>query len=448
MNYYELLNIARDSNSNDIKRAYFSAVKLHSPDADPEGFKSIRIAYETLSDHKKRCEYDAYFIADGGGAIAASIQNDLLSARALIRENKYKQAEELLTGLSVQNPGSAEVKRLLAEVLWHVKKSVSAEKLCDELLEKNPSDCDTLLLRAQIAVSKGHTTKADNFFNDTVTAAPHNSRAWIAYMHYALKHRKEKVLLIFHRAMEQNINMFSDEYSFYLVGAYDAGLFNNKHKLDYYNKFAEFFINDKASDEDTYWHIMELMPGIIEKEELLPFVEKILPALENSKYRQKDDKDEEDGFRCIRAAVLIHKLRLDKRIHDVFTDLTGFILAGDKDKNEQLSMECYIVFNVSELRPSLKILKNEYPECFKLNQLFYLDVLNEKKIDFLENKYYGVLKKIRREVKGEPDYQDNDDDYDEIDEATPIVRESPKVGRNDPCPCGSGKKYKKCCGRN
>ncbi|MCS2677438.1 SEC-C metal-binding domain-containing protein [Bacteroides ovatus] len=22
------------------------------------------------------------------------------------------------------------------------------------------------------------------------------------------------------------------------------------------------------------------------------------------------------------------------------------------------------------------------------------------------------------------------------------------VGRNDPCPCGSGKKYKKCCGRN
>jgi preprotein translocase subunit SecA len=29
-----------------------------------------------------------------------------------------------------------------------------------------------------------------------------------------------------------------------------------------------------------------------------------------------------------------------------------------------------------------------------------------------------------------------------------IVREEPKVGRNDPCPCGSGKKYKKCCGAN
>jgi preprotein translocase subunit SecA len=30
---------------------------------------------------------------------------------------------------------------------------------------------------------------------------------------------------------------------------------------------------------------------------------------------------------------------------------------------------------------------------------------------------------------------------------TTIRRETVKVGRNDPCPCGSGKKYKKCCGR-
>ncbi len=31
---------------------------------------------------------------------------------------------------------------------------------------------------------------------------------------------------------------------------------------------------------------------------------------------------------------------------------------------------------------------------------------------------------------------------------TTIRRDGPKVGRNDPCPCGSGKKYKNCCGRN
>ena len=30
----------------------------------------------------------------------------------------------------------------------------------------------------------------------------------------------------------------------------------------------------------------------------------------------------------------------------------------------------------------------------------------------------------------------------------PIVNSGPKIGRNDPCPCGSGKKYKNCCGKN
>ena len=29
----------------------------------------------------------------------------------------------------------------------------------------------------------------------------------------------------------------------------------------------------------------------------------------------------------------------------------------------------------------------------------------------------------------------------------PVRLDQPKVGRNDPCPCGSGKKFKKCCGR-
>jgi len=37
-----------------------------------------------------------------------------------------------------------------------------------------------------------------------------------------------------------------------------------------------------------------------------------------------------------------------------------------------------------------------------------------------------------------------EEDFDDEDEPQPAVSE--KVGRNDPCPCGSGKKYKKCCG--
>ena len=37
---------------------------------------------------------------------------------------------------------------------------------------------------------------------------------------------------------------------------------------------------------------------------------------------------------------------------------------------------------------------------------------------------------------------------DESTKKGPYRRKNAKIGRNAPCPCGSGKKYKKCCGRN
>jgi SEC-C motif-containing protein len=39
-------------------------------------------------------------------------------------------------------------------------------------------------------------------------------------------------------------------------------------------------------------------------------------------------------------------------------------------------------------------------------------------------------------------------DAEGAESGTPIRRTEPKIGRNDPCSCGSGKKYKKCCGIN
>jgi curved DNA-binding protein CbpA len=451
VNYYELLNIARDADGAAVKRAYFSAVKLHSPDSDPEGFKAIRTAYETLSSPKQRAEYDSWFTATDAG-----IQNDLLAARKLIQDNRYKQAVEFLTGLCAKNPDSAEIKRLLAETLWLMNKNGAAEKICAELLKKNPADCDTLLLRANIADSNGHTKKAGGYYNDAVTVAPLNSNAWVKYIHYVLLHEPRRILNIFERAMEKSQDMFLDEYIIYLLGARELelssgkSLFPPENPLKYYNKFAELFVNDKNPHETIYDIAMKVIPGIARKNEIVPFLQKVLPALENSKHRK--DEDEED-IKFIREVIVLDKLRSDKRIHDIFTDLTAFLMDGNSDNYSKSVMECYIVSRLPALRPSIKALRDEYPECFKLNQAFYIDALNEKKADFLADKYYAVHKKLESVMPDEPDdeefdeeFYDDFDDFIETEEVTTFVREAPKTGRNDPCPCGSGKKYKKCCG--
>lgn len=72
-----------------------------------------------------------------------------------------------------------------------------------------------------------------------------------------------------------------------------------------------------------------------------------------------------------------------------------------------------------------------------------------------EEQWKEDLKQGRTRVRfgwDDVDPEDEVDEWDleneEIQPSTTIVNEQPKVGRNDPCPCGSGKKYKKCCLKN
>ncbi|MBU4175922.1 MAG: SEC-C domain-containing protein [Actinobacteria bacterium] len=47
----------------------------------------------------------------------------------------------------------------------------------------------------------------------------------------------------------------------------------------------------------------------------------------------------------------------------------------------------------------------------------------------------------------EPDKPEDISDVERLLNPPEPVKFQAKVGRNEPCPCGSGKKYKKCCGR-
>ena len=49
------------------------------------------------------------------------------------------------------------------------------------------------------------------------------------------------------------------------------------------------------------------------------------------------------------------------------------------------------------------------------------------------------------DVSANPDNPEQDQEVPDIQIS--FRRDTPKVGRNEPCPCGSGKKYKNCCGK-
>jgi preprotein translocase subunit SecA len=68
--------------------------------------------------------------------------------------------------------------------------------------------------------------------------------------------------------------------------------------------------------------------------------------------------------------------------------------------------------------------------------LFRIQVVQEEEVDRMAREQREKQQQIRLN-RGE----------DEDAERKPVVRHGDKVGRNEPCPCGSGQKYKRCCGK-
>ncbi|RGD65604.1 SEC-C domain-containing protein [Lachnospiraceae bacterium OF09-6] len=92
---------------------------------------------------------------------------------------------------------------------------------------------------------------------------------------------------------------------------------------------------------------------------------------------------------------------------------------------------------------SLKIKNNieEMTEDSVVSLAFDKELLYKNMVDAKADWLYGLpaWQQIFSEEKLKELYR-------EAKKANTIVK-GPKIGRNDPCPCGSGKKYKKCCGR-
>lgn len=108
---------------------------------------------------------------------------------------------------------------------------------------------------------------------------------------------------------------------------------------------------------------------------------------------------------------------------------------AQKDPLVEYKNEAYLMF--SELMNSIRfeILNNLFRSTTNL-QAFEAFLAN------LPHQLSSADGPVQRPIAGSSATPDEDEPI-----TLPIRREIPKVGRNDPCPCGSGKKFKNCCGR-
>jgi yecA family protein len=134
------------------------------------------------------------------------------------------------------------------------------------------------------------------------------------------------------------------------------------------------------------------------------------------------DETEDDDTRCWMGMALLNFPRERHRL----------LLESLVDLQQQQAGLLYMTFDMGEIAHAFQTGDAPEWERFPDPWSFYdPEAIAQRQRRWAEE-----------DIAGEDSFLFDDDEFMPVET---YVREQPKVGRNDPCPCGSGKKYKKCC---
>ncbi len=167
--------------------------------------------------------------------------------------------------------------------------------------------------------------------------------------------------------------------------------------------------------------------------------EDLIKELKNNalqKYEEKEKNIGTETLRNLERYFLLstidnlwkeHLLMLDHLKESV--GLRGY---GQKNPLQEYKREAFYLF--IDLMKKIKEITLSY--------LFRIEIKESKEVS------EKIIEELEKDEIGTQKLQYKKEDVFEKKENTSSPLKIQKIGRNDPCPCGSGKKYKKCCGRN
>ena len=208
---------------------------------------------------------------------------------------------------------------------------------------------------------------------------------------------------------------------------------------------SNFFRTDEKISKEALAQEIKNNFGISEiealKEENLNQANVISEIVEKSKqkYEEKEQELGEQEIRELERVVMLKVVDQKWMDHiDAMDDLKegiGLRAYGQKDPVAQYRIEGFDMFDamVAEIQKDVvKILLNiQKAGELKREQTAKITSVAQATLDSI-----NIVSENKQQVPQTSDVK-----------RTPVVNQEPKVGRNEPCPCGSGKKYKNCCGK-
>src|ERR1044071_3633648 len=161
-----------------------------------------------------------------------------------------------------------------------------------------------------------------------------------------------------------------------------------------------------------------------------------------TKYAEKEKPIGEEAMRTYERIIMLNIIDAQWKDHllalDHLKQGIGLVGYGQKDPLVEYKKESFDLFQAMLDRIDTTTIRS----------LFNLQVVAEESPEEIQRRRLAARRRGSRSMQFTGPNQGAAAAGEEEGKIKTVVRDQPKVGRNDPCPCGSGKKYKKCHGIN
>ena len=452
----EVLGLKPGAGEEEIKRAYFRLVRQHPPEKDPEKFQQIRHAYEVLKEGPPAVDELAFPIPED-----PAVRFWVSHAGRLLEEGDEKTAADCLTEALKFDSKDPFVLLNLAKMQLRAGNPRKAAKTAQKLAELKPDFAEAHAIAAVGLYDGSWYKKALPEFRKAYQLGWRDFDFLLNYGDAAQANGQEQEAERLRRDMLENTrwdktNLDAALYLYAVlmmqVSAERDSLLAVLKEYDQFLRSCRRLLKDRDPQEmiAPFMNACARRPSVLMSPVVYREMDSLFETAEIIR-NTHHDKDLLEYRRNLLLAALEHDPRLK---NTQWPQLAVTKL----DSYEDARLQRFAFLDA--LLCLMKEGENSYQVAMMLRQEYpFLTDQMEDTLNFFGHKdQEGQFHKLKKEYARLSEDYDGGVFYERYPEEkelprgtlayigdTPFVRETKKPGRNDPCPCGSGKKFKKCC---
>ena len=450
---YETLGLKPGASPEEIKKAYFRLVRKYTPEKAPEQFQKIRQAYEAIKDGPTAKDVDFQPPEDPEALRYIS------EAVRAYREENYEYAVKQYAKALTAAPDDPFILWELSNTLMDNENWQKAANHLERLTQLRPDSQDAFAMLACSYQNRGWFRKALPAFRRAYDLGERDVRFLTAYAN-ARKDNQEALSAsrLFWEAIQSD--QPEKDSTYYILQAFcgyaETADFFKSAAVEYLDAYESFLKKNRRRLDDPEDALAPMHacvtehPWVVADRDLFSRISSLLDRLAGY------GNEWEQMARYLQ--MYAYRSALDQDARSLHQDWTLFTqIVSDKMLEDaqllrygKLDYMLCVTEDWDQLKNEYPIIRADYPALLRGYEE-YFEQLASGQADVLFSKLKWEFEKLSGKYEGaeyrkrHPERQEKTVYVSKDTDLTPYVRSGDKVGRNDPCPCGSGKKFKKCC---